>query len=120
MAEAVGQPAHAASRPPERSRWFRRITHERLVILLAGAIGVPATATALVLTWSADPPPLTGWLTTFGLIGFALTLPAVLYRHVVYPLRTVGNMLVALREGDFSIRARQAGRDGDPERDPAG
>ena len=39
--------------------------------------------------------------------GFAL----VLRERVVRPLQTLSNMLAALREGDYSLRARGADRD---------
>ncbi|HIF22676.1 MAG TPA: hypothetical protein EYQ27_12420, partial [Gemmatimonadetes bacterium] len=40
------------------------------------------------------------------LVGAWLGLTLALREHVVRPLGTLANMLAALREGDFSIRAR--------------
>ena len=39
--------------------------------------------------------------------------PLALQNHVVRPLQTMANLLSALREGDFAIRARGARRDDD-------
>jgi two-component system nitrogen regulation sensor histidine kinase NtrY len=63
------------------------------------------------MLWSHDYEPKVQW--TLGLVvllcwlGFALAVR----EHVVRPLQTMANLLTALREGDFSVRARGANRD---------
>jgi len=92
---------------PKRSR----IPHEQRIFYYALLAGLPAMITALTLLWVGDFQPKQQW--TFGLImvlfwlGFALALR----ERVVRPLQTMANLLTALREGDFSVRARGAYRD---------
>ena len=87
------------------SRWSR-LGHDRRVFILAVLAGTPGVAAALALLWLGDFTARVQWLVTVVLLGSWLTLTAVLREHVVRPLGTLANMLAALREGDFSIRAR--------------
>ncbi len=95
------------SERPRRSR----VPHERHVLLLALGAGLPAVVLSIVLLRLGDYSPKVGW--TFGtlVIGSWLGLSLVLRERVVRPLQTLSNMLAALREGDFSLRARVAGAD---------
>ena len=89
----------------------RRLAHEQRIFLYALAAGLPAIAIASVLLLTGEHDAKTQW--TLGLVmfgcwfGFAL----VLREQVVRPLQTMANLLTALREGDFSVRARGAKRD---------
>ena len=84
------------------------MTHERRILLLALASGAPALLTALLFVWLGDYDGKVRWTLTMVLVvcwwGFALAVRT----RVAYPLQTVSNLLAALREGDFSIRARGA------------
>lgn len=62
----------------------------------------------MVLIWMGDFTPKTQWTVTLLIIGSWWACTAALRHHVVYPLRTVSNMLAALREEDFSLRGRGA------------
>ena len=88
----------------------RRLTHEGRITLLAVGAGVPATAVALILLWTGDFSARTQWtLTLFlGLLwwGFSFAVRG----WVVSRLQTLSRLLVALREGDYSFRARDARR----------
>jgi two-component system, NtrC family, nitrogen regulation sensor histidine kinase NtrY len=68
-------------------------------------------AVALTLLWAGDYSSKLQWtLTVFmvlGWIGFALSAQ----NRIIFPMRTLSNLLAALREGDFSIRARGANRE---------
>lgn len=68
-------------------------------------------AVALTLLWTGDYSSKLQWtLTVFmvlGWIGFALSAQ----NRIIFPMRTLSNLLAALREGDFSIRARGANRE---------
>lgn len=96
---------HGTGRGYGRRRW---LSHEQRVWLLALLAGAPGVLVALILLWCGDFAPKVQW--TLGLFivlgwwGFA----AAVRSRVVYPLRTVSNMLAALREEDFSLRARGA------------
>jgi two-component system, NtrC family, nitrogen regulation sensor histidine kinase NtrY len=90
---------------------MRRLTYERRVQLLALAAGLPGSVIALILLWTGDHSSSTAWtLTTLIVVvwlGFALSTR----NRVVFSLQTLSNLLAALREEDFSIRARDARRD---------
>jgi nitrogen fixation/metabolism regulation signal transduction histidine kinase len=86
----------------------RRPSHERRVLLLVAAAALPALVIALVLLWTGPFTTRVQWtLSAFALGGF-LVFAQALRDRVVIPLQTVSNLLAAMREGDFSIRARGA------------
>jgi len=82
--------------------------HESRVFRVALAGGLPAVVVACWLLWTGDHPLRVRL--TFGLLAVgAWLLGALLVRErVVRPLQTISNLLAALREGDYSIRARGA------------
>jgi len=88
----------------------RRLSHDQQVLFYALLAGVPAVATAMWCIWSGDDPKVQ-WTLTLLIVGFWLGFSASVRHRVVRPLQTVSNLLSALREGDFSIRARGARRD---------
>lgn len=73
--------------------------------------GLPATIVALVLLWSGDFTSKVQWTLTIIIVGFWLGFAAALRERVVMPLQTLANLLSALREEDYSLRARWAGHD---------
>src|SRR5678815_1230207 len=83
-------------------------TYDRKVTLLALAAGLPAVVASFILLWVGDYP----WLirVTIGtiLLGLWLGVTVALRDRIIRPLQTVSNLLAALREDDFSIRARGA------------
>ena len=83
-----------------------RISHERYAQLLALAAGFPAIVFAAYVLWTGDYPPKVLW--TMGLVlgGSWLGFAAAVRERVASPLRTIANLLEAMREGDYSIRAR--------------
>lgn len=88
-----------------------RVSHERHAQLLALAAGLPATVFSVYVLWTGDYPPKVLW--TMGLLLGAswLGFSAAVRERVASPLRTIANLLEAMREGDYSIRARGAGGD---------
>lgn len=90
----------------------KRLNFERRVVLLGFAAGLPGTLVALVLLWVADYTPRMQWTLTIFILAFWLGAAFALRARVVYPLQTLANLLAALREEDFSFRARGA-RSGD-------
>src|SRR2546421_730132 len=90
---------------PERRR-KRKPRYERRIVTLALLTGLPAAALALALLWLGDFAPRTQWTLTIVLVGAWLAFVGLVRERVVRPLQTISNMLAALREGDFSLRAR--------------
>lgn len=82
------------------------LRHERQVLMLALLAGLPALVLALGLLWLGDFATRTQWTLTVLVVGAWLAIAATLRERVVRPLQTISNMLAALREGDFSMRAR--------------
>jgi len=85
--------------------------YERRILLLALLVGLPGGGTALLLLWTGAYTSRLQWTLTLLIIGFWLALAFTLLERIVRPLQTISNMLAALREGDFSIRARGAHSD---------
>jgi PAS domain S-box-containing protein len=84
----------------------RRIGHDRYVQRLALAGGLPAVVVALVLLWTGDYSLKVQWTLSL-LVVLSWSLFAISVRErVVRPLQTLSNLIAALREGDYSIRAR--------------
>jgi len=73
---------------------------------MASAAGLPAMVTALILLWTGDYTPKVQWTLSVLMLGVFLGFVFALRDRVVYPLQTISNLLAALREDDFSIRAR--------------
>jgi len=87
------------------------LNYERRIQLLALAAGAPGSVIALILLWTGNYSSGAAWTLSFLIVtlwlGFALSL-----RHrVVFTLQTLSNLLAALREEDFSLRARGARED---------
>src|SRR2546430_9210005 len=77
------------------------------------ASALPGAAIALIFLWTGDFTPKVQWTLSVLIITFCLGFAFALRERVVLPLQTLSNLLAALGEGDFSIRARGA-RGGDP------
>jgi len=84
----------------------RKPRYERRIFTLALLTGLPAVILALVLLWSGDFAARTQWTLTILTVVVWLAFVGVVRERVVRPLQTISNMLAALREGDFSLRAR--------------
>ncbi len=91
------------TRPP-----FARLRHETRVTWLALAGGAPALLVALALLWTVPHRASVRLTLTMIAVGAWLMCALALRRHVVTALQTLSNLLAALREGDYSIRARGA------------
>jgi len=83
-----------------------RLSHERRVLLMALAAGAPAVLVSLTLLWSRSYTPKVLWTLTTLIVSFWLGFAFAAQGRVVRPLQTVSNLLAALREGDYSFRAR--------------
>ncbi len=89
----------------------RSRTHETRVFTASLGAGLPAVLVTCWLLWTG-PYPLRVRLTfTLFAVGVWLGGALLVRERVVRPLQTISNLLGALREGDYSIRARGAGAD---------
>jgi nitrogen fixation/metabolism regulation signal transduction histidine kinase len=91
----------------------RPLSHDQQIFLYTLLGGVPAVIVALYWLWLSDAAPQlkSQSVLTLLIVGFWLGYAANVRMRVVRPLQTMANLLSALREGDFSIRARRAERD---------
>jgi len=80
---------------------------------MALASAVPGAVISLIFLWSGAYTPKVQWTLTVVIVTVCLGFAFALRERVVVPLQTLSNLLAALGEGDFSIRARGA-RGGDP------
>jgi two-component system, NtrC family, nitrogen regulation sensor histidine kinase NtrY len=103
-----------ARRPQPRFRFDQRI------LLLALAAGFPAALVSLILLWTGDYTSRVQWTLSVFIIGVWAGCSFSVRHRVVLPLQTLSNLLAALRESDFSIRARGASSRGAPSDDPLG
>jgi nitrogen fixation/metabolism regulation signal transduction histidine kinase len=62
----------------------------------------------MILVWGGDYTAKVQWTLSLLILGAWLGLSFAVRERVVTPLQTLSNMLAALREGDYSIRARGA------------
>ena len=83
-------------------------SHERRVFQMALVTGLPAVAAASWLLWTGDHPLRVRLTVSLLVVGAWLIGAALLRERVNRPLQTISNLLAALREGDYSIRARGA------------
>ena len=90
---------------------MKPLTHDRRILLLALLAALPAAATALGLLWMNDYTPKVRWTLTFLIVTAWIGFAQALRERVIRPLQTVSNLLAAMREDDFSIRARGASPD---------
>lgn len=95
------QPRHA-----ESPRW----NHEARLLAGGLVVATPALAAlAIVLVRSGGLGVHAAWIWALvALVTFVLALE--MRRRAVYPLRTLSNLLEALREGDYSLRGSRAQR----------
>jgi PAS domain S-box-containing protein len=92
-------------------RRHRPAGHESRVFFVALLAGLPAVLVAEWLLWRADHPLRVQVTLTLVVVGAWLTGSALVRERVLRPLQTIANLLAALREGDYSIRARGASTD---------
>ncbi len=83
-----------------------RLHYETRLTLLMLVASLPAVTVALILLWTGDHANNTRWTLTVLIAGFWLGAAHALRERVVRPLQTLSNLLAAIREGDYSIRAR--------------
>jgi nitrogen fixation/metabolism regulation signal transduction histidine kinase len=89
----------------------RRLPHDLRVQLLALSAGVPALVLAAMLLARSGLSERTQWTLAAVVVVAWLAFAASAREAVARPLQTLSNLLGALREEDFSFRARVGRRD---------
>ena len=85
-----------------------RFSHQgKLTWLIIGAVA-PAFIIVMLILWLGDYSAKVQWTVTIVIVTFAFGFISAARDHVIHPLQTMSNLLAALREGDYSIRARGA------------
>src|SRR5215471_2125071 len=100
-----------AASDPADNRPDSRLRFDQRILLLALAAGFPAALVALFMLWTGDYTPKVQWTLTVFVVGVWTGCSFSVRHRVVLPLQTLSNLLAALRESDFSIRARGASGD---------
>lgn len=103
-----GNRPYSKLRAPKKRQ--RKIVHENSVLLMSLAGGTLALAIALIMLWSGGYSSKTQWTATVFMVIAWLSCGFAVRGMVVRPLQTLANMHAAIREGDFSMRARFAGQ----------
>ena len=87
------------------------MTHEQRIFWMAVAAGLPGSLTALVILWTGDYTPKVQWTLAVLILAIWWGFAFAAKERTVTPLQTLANLLEALREGDYSIRARRPSPD---------
>jgi nitrogen fixation/metabolism regulation signal transduction histidine kinase len=83
-----------------------KLSHDTRILLLALAGGMPGVIASALLLFAGHYEPRIQWLIDTFLVACWLGFCFAARGRVAGPLRTLANLLEALREGDYSIRAR--------------
>lgn len=83
-----------------------KTTHEFRVLSLALIAGLPGVVVSLALLITRNYPGRVQWTLGLLVVGVWLGFGFSVRERVAGPLRTLANLLEAIREGDYSIRAR--------------
>ena len=83
------------------------LSHERRIFWMAVAAGVPGALVALAILWAGDYSAKVQWTLTLFIAALWWGFAFAVRERTVMPLQTLANLLEALREGDYSIRARR-------------
>jgi two-component system nitrogen regulation sensor histidine kinase NtrY len=84
------------------------VSYDLRITLLALAAGLPGVVVAVSLLSQSAYSSLARLTIALAIVGLWIGAALVLRNRVVRPLQTVSNLLAALKEDDFSIRARGA------------
>jgi len=90
----------------------RRISYERRILLLILTSGAFGTILSLIFLWWGPYTAKVQWTLSMFLGALWLGFGFSAREKIIRPLQTISNMLAALHEGDYSIRAKR-GKPGD-------
>ena len=81
------------------------LVHEERILLMGLLAGAPAVLTSMIVLWTGAYQPRSQWTLSVLILGCWVGFAFGLRDRVASPLRTLANLLEAMREGDYSIRA---------------
>ena len=87
---------------------MRNVSHEFRITLLTLLAGFPAVLVSEIILCTGDYTAKVQWTLSLLILGFWIGIAAGIQERVASPLRTIANLLEAMREGDYSIRGRKA------------
>jgi nitrogen fixation/metabolism regulation signal transduction histidine kinase len=88
-----------------------RLSHDRRLFVMALAAGLPGVLVSLILLWTGSFTPRVQWTLTALILTVWFAFVSEIRQRIVFSLQTLSNILAALREGDYSIRGRDTGKD---------
>src|SRR5438552_14789169 len=91
-----------------RSKTRQRLSYEGRIAWLTFGAAIPGIVVALAFLWFGDYSAKVQWTLTILIVVCFVLFISSMREHMVRPLQTMSNLLAALREGDYSIRARGA------------
>jgi len=89
---------------------LNRISLAATIQLLVVFGGLPAIAIASILLWRSGWSPIASGSCAVMMLGIWVGCVMAARERILFPLRTLSNLLAALREGDYSLRAASARR----------
>jgi nitrogen fixation/metabolism regulation signal transduction histidine kinase len=84
------------------------INQDRRILIMVLAVGLPGMMGTCVLLWVSAYSVLLRTTVAGLIVAIWIWLALKIRDRLVHPLQTIANLLAALREGDFSIRGRDA------------
>ena len=90
----------------------RRISYERRLLLFILTSGFFGILVSMIFLWWGPYTAKVQWTLTLFLVALWLGFGFSARERIIRPLQTISNMLAALHEGDYSIRAKR-GKPGD-------
>src|SRR5437764_3399535 len=111
MASELDIFGHSSATSSSRRKKKKKMSFEKRILLFALLAGFFSLGVCELMLWLGDYSSQTRWTVTFFLVLAWLIGGFALRAQVVRPLQTLSNMVAALREEDFSFRARRASRD---------
>ena len=84
-----------------------KLSHDRKILLLALLAGLPALLATAVLLWLVPASDLLRATLLGALVVAWLSLARAAQLRVIRPLQVIANLLAGLREGHFTLRARE-------------
>lgn len=81
--------------------------YETRLVVHATAAALPGVAVALALVWMGDLTSPVRVSLTIALLAVTVLLLKLLHDRITFPLRTLSNVIAALRENDYSLRLRR-------------